>query len=228
MSHQQILDELKSLSDASYKAFNNKIIPTNQTTLGVRIPVLRKLARKIAKDDPISFLAAEKQNIYEMIMLEGMTLSYMDKPFKQLLPWTEKFLEKVDNWAQIDSTICDYKSIRKEKEDVLTVVEVWLGSKKEFVVRAGLVVLLAHYVERDNLKLLFNISQSVTHKGYYVSMANAWLISVCMAKYPDETIQFFENNHLDIITHNRAIQKSRESRRVSAEHKALLNSLKRK
>lgn len=222
-----ILEELKSLADEDYKEFNRKIIPTKQMTLGIRIPILRKIAKRIAKEEAIKFIQSDKQNIYEMIMLEGMVLSYMDKSFKELLPLTEKFLIKVDNWAQIDSTVCDFKNIKKEKEDVLTVVKRWLNSNNEFIVRAGLVILLAHYVEKQHLKMIFKLSQSVTHSGYYVHMGNAWLISVCMAKFPEETILFFESNPLDNKTHNKAIQKSRESYRVSKEHKAIINELKR-
>ena len=174
-----VLAELQSLSDEAYKAFNRRIIPTKQKVLGVRIPVLRKLAKNIAKQDAYSFIESDKGNVYEMIMLEGMVLSYLKKPFGELLPQTEKFLHKVDNWAQIDSTIADFK-----------------------------------------------LSQSITHSGYYVYMANAWLVSVCMAKYPEETILFFRNSTLDTRTHNKAIQKSRESFRVSKENKAIINELK--
>lgn len=223
-----VLEELRNLAEENYKAFNNKIIPTKQTTLGIRLPILRKIAKRIAKKDAIQFIQADKQNIYEMIMLEGIVLSYMDKPFKELLPLTEQFLNKVDNWAQIDSTVCDFKNILKEKEDVLTVVKKWLKSNNEFTVRAGLVMLLAHYVEKDNLEMIFKLSQSVEHTGYYVHMGNAWLISVCMAKFPTETIIFFQNNTLDKKTHNKAIQKSRESFRVTKEHKAMINKLKKR
>lgn len=224
----RILDELRALSEENYKAFNKKIIPTKQDVLGVRLPVLRKIAKRIAKDDGLAFVKVEKGNVYEMIMLEGLVLSYLNNSFSELLPLTEKFLDKVDNWAQIDSTVCDYKKLTKEKEEVLAVVKRWLHSEQEFVVRAGLVILLAHYVEKENLKLIFSLSQQVGHPGYYVHMGNAWLISVCMAKYPEETIIFFKDNRLDDKTHNKAIQKSRESYRVSKEHKTLINTLKRK
>lgn len=223
-----VLKELKSLADSDYKTFNTRIIPTQQTTLGVRVPLLRKIAKKIVKENPLEFVQSDKQGIFELILLEGMVLSYMDRPFNELLPFTEKFLDKVDNWAQIDTSVCDYKNIAQEKDDVLIVVKRWLFSDKEFVVRAGLVMLLAHYVEKENLPMIFELSQSVNHDGYYVHMGNAWLISVCMAKYPEETLAFFENNTLDVKTHNKAIQKSRESFRVSKEHKALLLGLKKK
>ncbi len=222
-----ILDELKNLAEEDYKAFNSKIIPTEQTTLGIRVPILRKIAKQIAKKEPIVFINSDKQNIYEMILLEGMVLSYMETSFKEILPFTERFLEKVDNWAQIDSTVCDFKGIVKEKEDVIRIIERWLKSDKEFIVRAGLVILLAHYVKKENLTMIFSLSQGVKHTGYYVYMGNAWLISVCMAKFPTETIVFFKNNTLDKKTHNKAIQKSRESYRVIKEHKVLINKLKR-
>ena len=76
--------------------------------------------------------------------------------------------------------------------------------------------------------MIFDLSQGVVHTGYYVHMGNAWLISGCMAKFPEETIAFFRNNTLDHKTHNKAIQKSRESFRVSKEHKEIINALKKK
>lgn len=227
MEYATLLEHLKELAENDYKAFNNKIIPTEQTILGVRVPALRKLARQITKTDALAFIQLDKHNIYEMIMLEGMTLSYMDRSFIELLPLTETFLRKVDNWAQIDSTICDYRNIRKEKEQVLTVVKRWLQADEEFVVRAGLVILLAHYIAAENLEMIFQLAEAVKHDGYYVYMANAWMISVCMAKHPAETILFFQNNALDDRTHNKAIQKARESFRVSREHKAIIKALKR-
>lgn len=222
-----ILDELKSFAEEDYKAFNRKIIPTEQIILGVRVPTLRKIAKRIAKENAVAFLKLDKQHIYEMILLEGMVLSYMDKSFEALLPFTEKFLLKIDNWAQIDSTIGSFKNIAKEKQSILIIVQKWLKSDKEFIVRAGLVLLLAHYVEKINLEMIYKLSQSVKHTGYYVYMGNAWLVSVCMAKYPDETINFFKANTLDKNTHNKAIQKSRDSYRVSKEHKAIINNLKK-
>ena len=222
-----VLLELKQLADDNYRVFNSRIIPTRQVMLGVRVPALREITRKIAKEDPLDFIRLDKGNIFELILLEGMVLSNMDQPFMDLLPYTGKFLDKVDNWAQIDTTVCDFKRIAEEKDEVITVVQKWLASEKEFVVRAGLVILLAHYIAEENLQMIFELSQGVSHTGYYVHMGNAWLISACMAKYPEETIEFFKSNTLDAKTHNKAIQKSRESHRVSKEHKTILKKVKK-
>ena len=222
-----VLEELRGLSDDDYKEFNKKIIPTAQETLGVRLPVLKKIAARMAKNSPDEFLRMDKGNIYELIMLEGLVLSRLNRSFVRLLPLTESFLEKVDNWAQVDSTVGKFKHIEREREDVLAVIEKWLNSDNEFVVRADLVILMAHFIDEQYLDTVFGLSQSVSHTGYYAYMGNAWLISVCMAKYPRETIAFFRENSLDDKTHNKAIQKSRESFRVSNADKEIISKLKR-
>lgn len=222
-----ILNQLENLSEESYKAFNRKITPTSQKVLGVRLPLLRKLAKEIAQESPEAFIASDKQHIFELIMLEGLVLASLKQPFSELLPQVEQFLLKVDNWAQIDSVISSFKSMKKEPDFVISVVKKWLDSDQEFVVRAALVILIDQFVEEKSLALVFLLSQQVTHTGYYVFMANSWLISVCMAKYPELTLEFFQANSLDARTQNKAIQKSRESFRVSQEHKDLLLSLKK-
>ena len=127
----------------------------------------------------------------------------------------------------MDYVVCGFKIIKQNKKYVLEVIKRWLRSNEEFVVRGALVILLTYYIEKDNLKMIFLLSESIKHKGYYVYMANSWLISVCMAKYPTQTIEFFKSNSLDKITHNSAIQKSLDSLRVSQEYKIVLKNLKR-
>lgn len=228
MNIENIIKELNSLKEEDYKKFNKKLIPTKQEILGVRLPVLRDMAKEIAKDDFKTFLALPKNNLYELIMLEGLVLTYNKKNFMEQIEDIENYILKVDNWAQIDSPFLSFKLIKKEKKEVLEQIKKWIFSKDEFKVRTALVILLGFYVEDEYLDIIFEISQEVQHKAYYVYMANAWLISVCMAKFPLETIEFFKTNTLENKTHNQAIQKSRESLRVSKEHKEFINSLKRK
>ncbi len=223
----EIFKRLEKFAEKNYKNFNLKIIPTKQKVLWVRIPDLRKIAKEIAKDEPYKFIKLDKQNIYELVMLEWMVLSYMNESFANLLPLIETFLDKVDNWAQIDSTMWNFKNMDKELDLVLQTAKKWIKSEKEFIARAWLIVLLSKFVKKDTLDTVFQLSEEVENKAYYVHMANAWLISVCMAKFPNETKIFFQNNKLDKVTHNKAIQKSIESFRVSDEDKEFLRGLKR-
>ena len=221
-----ILNDLTLLSEEKYRLFNAKIVPTKQTMLGVRVPLLRKIAKEIIQKEPMKFIKLDKQNVYEMVLLEGVVLSYMEKSFQELLPLIEDYLDKVDSWSQVDTPILSFKSIKKEKDFVYEVILRWLESDKEYVVRTALVILLSYFVQKEYLKDIFRLSQELKHDGYYVYMANAWLISVCMAKYPNETIAFLKSNTLDKKTHNKAIQKSIESFRVSKENKLILKTIR--
>lgn len=63
--------------------------------------------------------------------------------------------------------------------------------------------------------------------AYYIRMAQAWALSVCFVKYRDKTLRLFEEQKPEPWVQNKAIQKCRESYRVSAADKELLKTLKR-
>ena len=67
---------------------------------------------------------------------------------------------------------------------------------------------------------------SVKSEEYYVRMMVAWYFATALAKQRDAVIPYLQNQVLDGWTHNRAIQKAVESRRISAEEKKYLRSLK--
>lgn len=78
------------------------------------------------------------------------------------------------------------------------------------------------------LAVLENIKgEKITGEAYYVKMAVAWAVSVCYVKFPEITEKFLQKNSLDAFTHNKAIQKIRESYRVSKEAKERLQTMKR-
>ena len=56
----------------------------------------------------------------------------------------------------------------------------------------------------------------------------AWYYATALAKQYKDTIVYIENNKLDTWTHNKTIQKARESYRITEEQKEYLKSLKRK
>lgn len=76
----------------------------------------------------------------------------------------------------------------------------------------------------DTVLDLINVDDS---EYYYVKMAKAWLIATAVINYEDRVIELLKHSKLDIFTHNKAIQKARESFRVSKEMKEYLNTLKK-
>lgn len=91
-----------------------------------------------------------------------------------------------------------------------------------------MVCLLDFFVQEAFIDRILNCFSDIHHEGYYVKMAVAWAVSVCYVKFPEKTEDFLLKNTLDDFTHNKAIQKIRESYRVSKEEKERLNQWKRK
>ena len=63
---------------------------------------------------------------------------------------------------------------------------------------------------------------------YYIDMMRAWYFATALAKRYDDAVPYIEKGVMDVWTHNAAIRKAVESRRISAETKEYLKSLKRK
>ena len=57
-------------------------------------------------------------------------------------------------------------------------------------------------------------------------MMQAWYFATALAKQYDEILPFIEDRKLDPWTHNKAIQKSVESFRITDEQKQYLKKLK--
>ena len=145
-----MLEEIKAkiynLAEEDYRVFNSRLLPGVSRVLGVRLPAMRKLAKKTAKGDFRSYLKEAQEKI-------------------------------------------NADSIHEE---------------------------------------VMSICSGICHDGYYVKMAVAWTLQVCYVKFPGQTRHLLENNCMDNFTHNKAIQKIRESYQVSREEKEKLNRLKRK
>ena len=87
---------------------------------------------------------------------------------------------------------------------------------------------LNYYINDEYKDRFLKQLDKIHHEGYYVKMAVAWAISMIYVSYPDETTEYLKSNNLDDFTHNKAIQKIKESNQVTKEVKQKLNDLKRK
>ena len=116
--------------------------------------------------------------------------------------------------------------MKKDQEYWFTFLQPYLESENEFEVRFAVVSMLDHFVNDTYLERLFQAFDSIKHEGYYVKMAVAWAVSICYIKYPEATWEYLERKSLDDFTHNKTIQKIRESYRISKEEKDRLLELK--
>lgn len=225
---EKIREELFKLQDLNYKKFHSKLCPNTKNIIGVKIPELRKIAKKIARENPEKFLNTTQTQYYEEKMLYGLVIGYMKLDFKNLLYYLDKFVPMIDNWAVCDSCISTYKFTKKYKKEMWKYIQKYLKSDKEFELRFAIVMIMDYYLEEEYLEKVLNVYNNINHEGYYVKMAVAWAISICYIKFPQITELFLKNNNLNNFTYNKALQKIIESNRVSKQTKEKIKLMKRK
>ena len=59
-NYELFIDELKKMQDEKYREFHNKIIGAEVEVIGLRSPIVKDIAKKIAKGDWEGFLAQKK------------------------------------------------------------------------------------------------------------------------------------------------------------------------
>ena len=235
---EDVRKKLFALTDEDFKAFNEKLVPGTGETIGVRVPKVRELARELAKEDAEGFLnemeAADGDSFYqEERMLQGMVIGYAKLSLAERFRRLDAWVPRINSWAVCDCGNSTLKFMKKYPEECFAYVCKYLESEREYEVRFAAVTLMEHFVTEDFIDRLLEIYRKVGHEGYYVKMGVAWAVSVCYVKFPEKTRVLLEKESeeaggLPDWTHNKTIQKIRESRRVSPEEKEALNRLKRK
>ena len=85
---------------------------------------------------------------------------------------------------------------------------------------------MSHYLDKDFNAEYLKIPASVRSEEYYVKMMVAWFFDTALAKQWDQAIPYIEQNRLASWTHNKTIQKSIGSNRITPEQKEYLRTLK--
>lgn len=222
-----LIKKLKENKDLKYKEFNSKIISTKYPMIGVKTPILKNIAKEISKKDYKTFLQNKNTDYYETVLIEGFVISNI-KDIKEALIYFDKFIKKIDNWAICDMTVSSMKIVKKNKDIFKDKIKEYLNSKEEFTVRVGIILLLDYYLEEEYLDEVFSLIDNIKREEYYINMAIAWLISIALIKYKDKTLKYLKVCNLDDFTYNKALQKARESKRISKEDKKYYQKLKRK
>ncbi len=221
-----IQEELFALRDEEYAVFQQKLIPgvPAERIIGVRVPELRKLAKRYYKDsEHRQFLKALPHGYYDEDLLHALLIAE-EKDFARCLEETEAFLPFIDNWAVCD--IFSPKVFGKHKEELLQHIRIWAKSEKTYTCRFGIGMLMQHFLDADFEAAYLEIPAAVQSEEYYVNMMLAWFFATALAKQWEATIPYLENKRLARWTHNKTIQKARESYRISAAEKEYLKSLK--
>ncbi len=228
MDQKDIKNELLALADEKYRKFSSSLTPGTDTILGVRLPALRKIGKRIAKADWRFYLETARDDSFEETLLQGMVIGYAEVELAERLALIKAYLPKIDNWSICDSFCTGLKFTKQHKEEVWLFLQPYLQSNEVYQIRFGVVMFITYYVEDLYLEPMFRNFNAIDCDNYYVKMAVAWAITSCFTAFPVMTMIYLKANDLDDFTYNKALQKITESRQVNPEMKVRIRCMKRK
>jgi 3-methyladenine DNA glycosylase AlkD len=221
----EIQKRLFALQDERYRAFNARLIPNigAEKIIGVRVPELRKLAKELKGSElAAEFMAALPHEYHEENCLHGFLLEQL-RDFDSCLSELESFLPYMDNWAVCDGT--NPKALCKDKGRLLQHVLIWLNSEHTYTVRYAIGVLMRYFLDEDFREEYMALVAGVRSGDYYVRMMQAWYFATALDKQYDSAIVYLQERRLGEWVHRKAIQKARESYRISDEVKDRLKNI---
>ena len=224
---QEIRDRLFALQDPEYRLFQSRLMPTVDPAcvIGVRTPDLRKLSRELAgTEQAAAFVRQLPHDYYEENNLHGLLIASL-RDYGETVAALESFLPHVDNWATCD--LLHPRAFDKCPEALPDQLFRWLQSDGTYTVRFAMGMLMSLYLDEAFRPGYADWVAEVKSEEYYVNMMAAWYFATALAKRWDDVFPYLTDHRLPVWTHNKAIQKAIESRRISPEQKQILRSLKR-
>lgn len=214
-------EELFKLKEEKYRDFQIKLMPTvdKNTVIGVRIPELRKLSKKLENND-------FGWDYYEEKMLHGFYIGAKNMPFESRIKLLEEFIPMIDNWAVCDSACSSMKFINKNREKFFEFLKKYMYSKDEYSLRFVCVILMSYYIDDEYIDFVLDYYSNLKSDYYYVKMAVAWGLSVAFVKYQEKVLPILESKKLSSDVQNMTISKIRDSYRVDSKLKTYIKTLR--
>lgn len=226
--NKQIKNMLFSKQDLKYREFHSKLMPTisPDTIIGVRVPILRKLAKELVKEDNIrDFLKTLPHDYYEENNIHAFIVEGIDN-YDLCIKELNRFMPYIDNWATCD--MLRPKIFKKNKDKLINQIDIWLNDDKPYTIRFGIGMLLSYFLDDDFKPEYFDKVIAVKTDEYYINMIIAWYFATALTKQYETAIKVIEKNKLSLWVHNKTIQKANESFRITKEQKEYLKTLKRR
>lgn len=222
-----ILKELFNAQDEGYREFHKPLVPGVENIIGVRLPNIKCIAKRYSgTKEGYDFMDSLPHTYYDENMAHGLMIGFLRCDKEEIRTRIDEFLPYVDNWGVCDSFVCCLKGFFKNREYAFEFLEKQLDTDSVYRIRFALVSFLNYYMDDEYIDRVLEYTVRVSNEDYYVKMAQAWLVSVGIAKQYDKTVKLLLEGVLSPWVHNRSIQKSKESLRVPEDIKKYLNTLK--
>lgn len=223
---QMIRSKLFELRDEKFREFQARLMPTvpKDVIIGVRTPLLRKLASEISKSGQAGeFLSHLPHKYYEENNIHGYIIAALPD-FDTCVLELDRFLPYIDNWATCDTI--NPRTFGRHLSELMPHIRRWLSSDQTYTIRFGLNMLMSYYLDDAFSPEYLEMASKVKNGEYYVDMMEAWFFATALAKQYDSTIPYLEQRLLSGSVHSKTIQKAAESNRITDEKKEYLRLLR--
>ena len=228
-TYTEILAELSAMKDETYRVFNERIvnIPAG-SSLGGRTPRLRAPGQQLGEEGGVVLdaLLAFPDDLFEIRLLKCFAVGMVRMPFEEKISYIERCLPVVDGWAVCDLFCSTLKEVKKHRAAFLPYIETYVAEGSEFSQRFGYIMLLGCYMQAEYLPAIFRLLDGAKSEHYYAHMGAAWLLAEVLTRFFAEGVRYLQKGALAQKSKKKAVQKARESFRVSEEQKNYLKDLK--
>jgi 3-methyladenine DNA glycosylase AlkD len=153
-TYQKYINYLISIKENKYKEFHSKLCFTKYEILGIRLPIIRKIAKEISKTNYEDFLKLTKSKYYEEVLIEGLVISTI-KDESIFDKYFNKYITKIDNWGICDSFCNSLNIVTKNPTKYFNLCKELSLSNEEFISRVGLIIILNYFIKQEYLKDIF-------------------------------------------------------------------------
>ncbi len=217
-----LTDILLPYQDEKYKAFTERLVQTKYPIIGVRVPALKNITKKILSENS-DFWKNIIFNSRESILIYGFSLSSMNLTRFDFCKQLEKAFLSFDNWETTDLLSSSFKGWKNWLDDGYSYLETLLLNDNPFVVRFAIVMYLNYYLNTDYFEDILKRLVILNNQHYYVKMAIAWLMSMAYVKNAELAMNYIKL--LDAWTYRKTIQKCIESRQIPLQERKKLRLL---
>ena len=213
MTYKDVVRELNANADEKYKDFIAKLVPTieKDTIIGVRMGDLRRLARKIRKEDNLDIFSEAKFYYREEKLLYALCLFKMMGSFDKAMDAFDEFLPYMDSWEVTDLIAGEIIIDEAHREKAFQKALSYVHSSDEYTIRLGLVIMNKKFNDEEHIDKILAGLKAISLDAYYVNMAAAWLL--CELYFTDKAKvdEFLSSEAISMEIKNMTRQKIRES-----------------
>ena len=220
-----IVRQPSEMQDLSYRDFHSRLMPTinKDAVIGIRTPELRKFAKEIYGSVQASeFLSSLPHRYYEENNLHAFLIEQI-QDYDECIKELERFLPYIDNWATCD--MLRPKALKKHLPELKEKCFEWMESQHFYTVRFAVETLMLYFLDKHFEPQIMEKIAKIKSDEYYIIMMVAWYFATALVKQYDCALPYLTQQKLDSRIHNKAIQKARESYRITPEKKQYLHTL---